>query len=49
MDIVLYKYIIIVLYCSVYNSVKCVYYFYNQVNSLIIIYLSHYLNVQPIL
>ena len=34
--------------CIVCNSVKCVHYFYNQVNSLIIIYFSHCLNLQSI-
>ena len=35
--------------CMVFNSVKCVHYFYLQVNSWIITYLSHCLNLQPIL
>ena len=35
--------------CMVFNSVKCVHYFYHQVNSRIITYLSHCLNLQPIL
>ena len=35
--------------CVVFNSVKCVHYFYLQVNSWIITYLSHCLNLQPIL
>ena len=34
--------------CMVFNSVKCVHYFYHQVHSWIITYLSHCLNLQPI-
>ena len=35
--------------CMVFNSVKCVHYFYLQVNSWIITYWLHCLSLQPIL
>ena len=35
--------------CMVFNSVKCVHNYHNQVIFLIITYLSHCLNLQPIL